>query len=104
MHTLQDLPAREVMPGFQGKLIHSANMTFVFWEIDEGSLLPEHHHPHEQVATVFEGQFEMTIDGRTEVLHPGTVTVIPSNARHSGRALTKCRILDVFAPVREDYR
>ena len=29
--------------------------------------------------------------------------MIPSNATHSGRAITACRILDVFYPLREDY-
>jgi quercetin dioxygenase-like cupin family protein len=33
----------------------------------------------------------------------GSVAVIPSNARHSGKAVTACRILDVFYPLREDY-
>ena len=30
--------------------------------------------------------------------------VIPGGTPHSGRALTACRALDVFSPVREDYR
>ena len=34
----------------------------------------------------------------------GEVAVIPSGAVHSGRALTQCRFLDVFHPVREDYK
>jgi hypothetical protein len=36
-------------------------------------------------------------------LMPGSVGIIPPNAVHSGRALTDCKILDVFSPVREDY-
>jgi quercetin dioxygenase-like cupin family protein len=78
-------------------------MTFVFWEVEEGALLPEHSHMHEQVAHVIEGQFEITVDGETTVLEAGTVFVIPPHAVHSGRALTACRIVDSFAPVREDY-
>ena len=46
----------------------------------------------------------MTIDGLTERMHAGTVAVVPSNAVHSGRALSRCRFVDVFQPVREDYR
>jgi hypothetical protein len=29
---------------------------------------------------------------------------IPSNTMHSGLAITNCFILDVFTPLREDYR
>jgi quercetin dioxygenase-like cupin family protein len=78
-------------------------MTFVYWDITAGAVLPPHSHVHEQVAHTFEGYFEMTVEGKTQILEPGSVCVIPSNAVHSGKALTDCRILDVFSPVREDY-
>ena len=66
--------------------------------------MPEHNHPHEQVANVLDGRFELTIDGETRVLESGMVAIIPPNAVHSGRAISDCRILDVFYPIREDYR
>jgi quercetin dioxygenase-like cupin family protein len=44
------------------------------------------------------------VEGKPVVATPGTVCAIPPDARHSGRALTACRIMDVFYPVREDYR
>jgi quercetin dioxygenase-like cupin family protein len=92
------------IPGFHGKVLHSDSMSFVLWRIDGGALLPEHSHVHEQVVHMLDGTFEVTVDGRTETLGPGMVSAIPSNALHSGRALTDCRILDAFSPVREDYR
>jgi len=48
--------------------------------------------------------FELTINDGTRKLGPGTVAIIPSNARHSGKAVTDCRIIDAFYPIREDYR
>jgi hypothetical protein len=33
----------------------------------------------------------------------GSVAVIPSNARHFGKAVTVCRVLEVFYPLREDF-
>jgi quercetin dioxygenase-like cupin family protein len=101
---LSEIKERELIPGFHGRVIHTDSMTFVYWLIDKGAPLPEHSHPHEQVAHVFEGQFELTIDGETRTLEPETVAAIPGNAIHSGKAITQCRILDVFSPVREDYR
>ena len=101
---LADIEAREIVPGYRARFLHSGTMTFAYWEVDAGAALPEHDHPHEQVAHVLEGRFELTLDGEARVLEPGLVAVIPPGARHGGRALTDCRLLDVFHPVREDYR
>lgn len=103
-YDLREIEQREVFCGFLGRIVHSGSMTFVHWIIQPNSSLPEHSHPHEQVVNVIDGQFELTIDGETHGLGPGTVAVIPPDASHSGRSITQCRIIDVFHPVREDYR
>lgn len=100
----QDLAVREVIPGYHGRFIHSERMTFARWHIDAGAPLPEHSHLHEQVVHVFSGEFELVLEGVAHRCRPGSVLVIPSNARHSGRAITDCEVMDVFSPVREDYR
>lgn len=102
--SLHELEEKEIVPGFKGQFVHSENMTFAYWDIEVGAVLPEHSHAHEQVATVISGEFEMTVNGETEALRPGSVAIIPSDAVHSGRAVTVCRIIDAFYPVREDYR
>lgn len=101
---LKQLTPREIFPGFQGRFIHSASMTFAYWEITEGSHVPVHSHPHEQVVNMLEGILEITVSGEIHRLTSGQVLVIPSQAIHSGKALTPCRVLDVFSPVREDYQ
>lgn len=101
---LESIESKELIPGFDVRFIHTDSMTFAHWVIKAGAVLPEHSHEHEQVAHVLEGEFELTIDGQSMVVKPGTVGVIPSNAVHSGRAITDCRIMDVFNPIREDYR
>jgi quercetin dioxygenase-like cupin family protein len=53
---------------------------------------------------ILEGEFELTVAGEIKILKPGQVAVIASNVPHSGKALTQCRIIDAFYPVREDYR
>jgi quercetin dioxygenase-like cupin family protein len=90
-------------PGFRGRFIRSAQTTSVYWTISAGAELPLHSHVHEQVTHTLDGRFEIVVDGRTTILEAGSVLVIPSNSPHSGRALTDCKILDVFSPVREDY-
>ena len=92
----------EVIPGYRARTIHGAKMTLVYWDVDPDAAMREHHHPHEQFANVLEGEFELTVAGETKRLKPGDVAYIPSNTPHSGRAITACRLLDVFHPVRED--
>ena len=99
-----DLARKEPMPGFVGLFAHGVTMTVVQWTIAAGAELPEHAHPHEQVSQILEGEFELTIDGRTERLGTGSLAIVPPNVTHSGRAVTACRIIDVFHPVRDDYR
>ncbi len=101
---LSDLTAREMVPGFHGKFVHTDGVTVAFWDIDAGATLPSHAHPHEQVTSVIDGQLEMTVGGVTRVLMAGMVVAIPGHVTHSARALTACRLVDVFHPVREDYR
>jgi quercetin dioxygenase-like cupin family protein len=101
---LEDMEAREFVPGFHGKMVHTGQVTVAFWEVEEGAALPEHGHPHQQVTTLLAGEFELTVSGESRRLGPGAVAVIPGNVRHAGKALTPCRIIDVFHPEREDYR
>ena len=101
---LDDVAPASPLPGMRGKFIHSECMTFIYWEIDEGAVLPRHSHPHEQVLHLLAGQYELGVGGDTRVLTAGSVTIIPSDVEHGGRALTPCRIMDAFCPVREDYR
>ena len=95
---------KEIVPGFWGKFVHSEHMTLASWNVIAGSTLPDHSHPHEQVTTLLEGEFELTVDGTVYHMQPGSVAVIPGGVRHSGRAISNCRIMDVFHPAREEYR
>jgi quercetin dioxygenase-like cupin family protein len=101
---LDDLDRTEEMSGFLGAFLHSDNMTVASWSVEAGATFPEHSHPHEQISVVTDGEFELTLDGETDILRQGRVAVIPSNTPHSGRAVTDCEIIDVFSPVREAYR
>lgn len=102
--TVASIDPFEISRGFNARMIHTDTMTLAYVDVDEGADLPEHAHVHEQVLNLLEGRFELIVDGKSNILEAGDVYQIPSNVPHSGRALTRCRILDVFHPVREDFR
>ena len=101
---INDVEERELIPGTRVRFVHSDRMTVAHWHFDEGIDLPEHSHPHDQICNVMDGEFELTVDGVPEVMNAGHYRVIPPDAIHSGRAITTCKIIDVFSPVRDDYR
>jgi len=92
------------MNGIHGALYHSDQLTFGHLILEEGALLPEHHHVHEQWTHMIEGQLEFTLDGDTQILTPGNSVFIPSNVPHSARAISICKVIDAFLPVREDFK
>lgn len=101
---LCDLPDLEIAQGIHAHAVNAENLTVLHVRIDQGALLPEHAHVNEQVINVVEGRLELTVEGKTHILEPGKVMVLASNVPHSGRALTDVKVVDVFYPVREDFR
>lgn len=102
--TLNHVQEKEILPGFKARMVHTDELTIMHVWITKGSVLPEHHHVNEQVTNIISGELEMTVEGTTKVCKAGDVTVLPPNVRHSGVALTDCYAIDVFRPVREDYK
>lgn len=104
MQYLDDISPREFLPGFFGRFIHGAASTLSYVTILQGSKLPTHQHPHEQITHILEGELEMVIGGETYLFTAGAVHVIPGNVPHSAFAVTDCKVLDFFSPARDDYR
>jgi quercetin dioxygenase-like cupin family protein len=92
------------LPGWSGRTVHSDNMTFVHYEIEEGAqAVHEHLHPQEEVWNVIDGEVEVTIEGETQVAGPGCVAIVPARARHSVRVLKASRVLVVDHPRRDEF-
>jgi quercetin dioxygenase-like cupin family protein len=104
MQSIKDINPKELVPGITGYYAHGKSLTFGYVEIKAGADLPEHHHPHEQITFIIEGQLDMTIGGKFCPLTAGMYHVIPSNVPHSAIAKTDCKAIDVFNPVREEYK
>jgi quercetin dioxygenase-like cupin family protein len=101
---LAEIEKQSLVPGGEVRFVHSDHMTLAYWRFEPDALFPDHSHPHEQVMSVIEGVFELTLDGETTRLQAGSVVVIPPNVSHAGKSISASRIIDVFHPVREDYR
>ena len=64
-----------------------------------------HSHPHEQMGYVVSGRAKFQIADEEKILHAGDMYRIPGGVRHRVTTLgVPTRVLDVFSPVREEYR
>jgi quercetin dioxygenase-like cupin family protein len=93
---------------FPGVDIHTAageRMMVSLVEFAPRAVVEPHSHPHEQMGMLLEGELTFTIGEETRTLQAGEMWRIPGGIVHSAVAGDQpVKALDVFHPVREDYR
>ncbi len=102
-YTWADMPETEFTPQIRRRLVSGQKVMLVKLTLDQGAVVGQHSHPHEQVSYIFSGALEFTINDEKRVVHGGEVVVIPSNAPHSVVVLEPAEVLDIFSPPREDF-
>ena len=74
-------------------------------EFQPRAVVEPHAHPHEQMGMLLEGELTFHIGDETRTLRAGEMWRIPGGVTHSAIAGDMpVRALDVFYPIREDYR
>jgi len=74
-------------------------------EFEPGATVPLHSHPHEQLGIVLRGMQALVVDGIAHELGPMEGYALPGGVEHSAYCgADGATVLDVFQPVREDYR
>lgn len=94
----------EMVPGvLRRTLVSGDGQTLVRFELAEGGEVPEHTHPHEQAGTVISGRVRFRIGEVEAEVSPGDSYLIPGNVPHAAVALEPSLLVEVFAPVREEF-
>ncbi len=89
---------------FDVRFISTANITVAFNTLRAGAEVPAHEHVHETIDYIQEGELEMSIGNETIRMFAGMVARVPSNIVHSARAIIHCKVINIFYPVREDFK
>ncbi len=108
MSQICDLATRaafESVPGVQMRSWWGEQVMINTLDMEPGSCIPAHSHPHEQLGLITQGSIVLVIGGIEHQLTAGFSYAVPSSVEHSGTAgPAGCRVTDVFCPLREDYR
>src|SRR5437588_12561204 len=95
----------EIFPGVRIATCSADKMMLSYVNIEPGAVVEEHQHPHEQVGMVLEGEGVFFIGGEQKLVRKGNLYRIPGNEKHSVTAQGEgLKALDIFFPIREDYR
>jgi quercetin dioxygenase-like cupin family protein len=100
-----DVASFELAVGVSGRPLFGKNAMINLIEFEPGAVVPLHSHPHEQLGIVLRGVQVLVVEGVEHPLGPMEGYVLPGGVEHSAYCGPEgATVVDVFQPVREDYR
>ena len=104
--TTDDVRSFNPEPGMTRQVLaYNEKLMLIRHYFDKGWVGTKHQHPHEQLVYVLKGRLRIEIDGKKPFeVKAGESFVVDGGVDHQAWALEDCEVLDVFTPVREDYK
>ena len=100
-----DLREFELAAGVTARPLFGEGAMLNLIEFAPGSTVAQHSHVHEQLGLVLRGTQVLIIDGKEHAMGPMQGYVLPGGTEHAAYCGPEgALVLDVFRPVREDYR
>jgi quercetin dioxygenase-like cupin family protein len=104
VHRWDEQEIEQVTPTIGRRALHAETMTLARFSLARGTIVHEHQHANEQIATVLSGRLKFVLgDGEERVVSAGETIVLPPNVPHAAEALEDSDVLDAFSPPREDW-
>lgn len=101
---LSELDPKRVWEGIHARMVAGERLSLAVVELDPGAVVAEHTHEHEQLGLCLRGSMHFRVADETRDVAPGDTWSIPSNVPHQATAGPEgAVVIDVFAPVREDW-
>jgi quercetin dioxygenase-like cupin family protein len=102
---LDAVRAFQLAAGVTGQPLFGEGTMLNLIRFEPGATVPLHSHPHEQLGLVLEGMQALVVEGVAHELGPLEAYVLPGDVEHSAYCGPDgALVLDVFNPVRDDYR
>lgn len=106
-YVLDELPKDHPIDGMTRSAIRGDHsLLSINWLAPGHEVAPPHSHPFDQVALIISGAMEFEVEGEIYLVRAGEVLQIPKDAVHNAWVVgdEPALNIDVFAPIREDYR
>lgn len=97
--------SKQIVAGAQIRTFWGEQTLLSLVDIEPGVEVPLHTHPNEQSGIILNGELEMGIEKEVKILSEGDIYIIPAGVEHYAKSYSgKAQVLDIFTPVREDYK
>src|SRR3954453_11470091 len=97
--TPEEMGRHTIFPGVHIHTAAAEKMMISVVDLEPGSVVEEHSHPHEQVGMLLEGEALFIIGGEEKTLRAGDCYRIPGNVRQKVIAgAARGRAIDIFCP------
>ncbi len=106
LYNWKDLPNEVVRKGVSRSGFRGEDVLLVMNKIEPGMDINPHSHPFEQVVYIVEGRVRFHVGDDEMEAGPGSLIRIPPDVVHYAEPIgdEPALNLDVFAPIRDDYR
>lgn len=96
---------RPALNGIERKtLVYGEKSLMAKFLLQKGSTIPRHAHPHEQTGYLVKGSLRFSIGTEGWDAEAGDAWCIPGGVEHGVDIMEESIVVEVFSPVREDYR
>jgi quercetin dioxygenase-like cupin family protein len=103
--SFERLEAFQLARGVTAKALFGEGAMLNLVELEPGGVVTRHSHPHEQLGLVLRGSMTLNVEGTDHRLEAMDGYALPGDVEHGAIAGPEgALVLDVFRPVREDYR
>jgi quercetin dioxygenase-like cupin family protein len=100
----KDIPFDDLGKGVKRRVLaYHENLMIVETVFEAGAVGAMHHHPHEQITYIIEGEFDFTINGVTKRVVPGDSMYKQPDISHGALCVKAGKLLDIFTPHRADF-
>ncbi len=103
--TWDEFPTVEYVRGVSRQAVSGEKVMMTRIVYRDGVVIPEHHHPAEQIMLVERGRLWAKVGDEESEVGPGSLLVIPSDWIHAFRQLGDEDVVfyECFAPIRLEY-
>ena len=103
--SFRSLPGFKLADGVTAQPLFGDGAMLNLVELEPNATVARHSHPHEQLGMILRGSMTLVVAGTDHLLEEMDGYTLPGGVDHEGIAGPEgALVLDVFQPVREDYR